>query len=77
MYYQELTMTEWSYLCESSSWKLPLWSQINSKRRTQNPSKSLKKNAFETKGRQYISGKVIQRLFKINLYSYLAIYHYI
>ena len=33
--------------------------------RTQNPSKSLKKTAFEAKGQQYIytKGKVIQRLF--------------
>ena len=48
----------------------------SSKRRTQNPSKSLKKNMFEAKGRWYTTGKVIQRLSNIDLYTYLAIYHY-
>ena len=38
----------------------------NSKRQTQNPSKSLKKTAFEAKGRQYTTGKVIQRLLNID-----------
>ena len=38
----------------------------NSKRRTKNPSKSLKKTAFEAKGRQYTTGKAIQRLFNID-----------
>ena len=36
-------------------------------RRTQTPSKSLKKTAFEAKGRLYTTGKVIQRLFIIDL----------
>ena len=45
----------------------------NSKRRTQTASKSLKKTAFEAKGRLYTTGKVIQRLFIIDLYVYLAI----
>ena len=42
-------------------------------------SKSFKiaqKAAFETKGRLYTTGKVIQRLFNIDLYTYLAIYRY-
>ena len=34
----------------------------NNKWRTQNRSKSLKKTAFEAKGRQHMAGKVIQRL---------------
>ena len=37
--------------------------------RTQIHSKSLKKNAFEAKGRLYTTGKVIQRLFIIDLYT--------
>jgi len=45
-------------------------------RRTQNPSKSLKKTAFEAKGRQFTTGTVIQRLFNIDSYKYLAIYRY-
>ena len=48
----------------------------NSKRQTQNPLKSLK-NRFEAKGRlSDTTGKVIQRLFTIDLYTYLAIYHH-
>ena len=47
----------------------------NSERRTQNPSKSLK-TAFEVKGRRYTTGRVIQRLFNIDLYTYLATYRY-
>ena len=42
-------------------------------------SKSFKiaqKTAFEAKGRPHIAGKVIQRLFNIDLYTYLAIYRY-
>ena len=34
------------------------------------------KTAFEAKGRQHIAAKVIQRLFNIDLYTYLAIYRY-
>ena len=41
----------------------------NSQRRIQTPSKSLKKTAFEVKGQLYTTGKVIQRLFIINLYT--------
>ena len=37
--------------------------------RTQIHSKSLKKNAFEAKGRLYTKDKVIQRLFIIDLYT--------
>ena len=50
----------------------------NSKPSTAN-SKSFKiaqKTAFEAKGRLYTTGKVIQRLFNIDLYTYLAIYGY-
>ena len=47
----------------------------NSKQRTQN-NRSLQKTAFEAKGRQYTTGKVIQRLFNIDLYTHLAIYRY-
>ena len=47
-----------------------------SKRRTQNPSKSLKKPLFRGKRTRYTTGKVIQRLFNIDLYTYLAIYRY-
>ena len=48
----------------------------NSKRQTQNPLKSLK-NRFEAKGRlSDTTGKVIQRLFNTDLYTYLAIYHH-
>ena len=46
----------------------------NSQRRTQIHSKSLKKTAFETKGRLYTTGKVIQRLFIIDFHTKLAIY---
>ena len=35
-----------------------------------------KKTAFEAKGRQHSTDKVIQRLFNIDLYTYLAIYRY-
>ena len=49
---------------------LPCPSYIwNSQRRTQTPSKSLKKTAFGVKGRLYTTGKVIQRLFIIDLYT--------
>ena len=48
----------------------------SSKRRTQNPSKSVKKTRLEAKGCWYTTGKVIQRLSNIDLYTYLAIYHY-
>ena len=34
------------------------------------------KTAFEAKGRQSTTGKVIQRLVNIVLYTYLKIYHY-
>ena len=46
---------------------------FNSKWRTQNPSKSLKKTAFEAKGRQYTTGKIIQRLFNVDLYTLIHI----
>ena len=36
--------------------------------------KIAQKTAFEAKGRRYRTGKVIQRLFNIDLYTYLAIY---
>ena len=42
-------------------------------------SKSFKigqKTTFEAKGRQYTTGKVIQHLFNINLFTYLMIYRY-
>ena len=42
---------------------------VDWQRRTQTPSKSLKKTAFEAKGRLYTTGKVIQRLFIIDLYT--------
>ena len=50
----------------------------NNRRQTQNPSKSLKKTAFEAKGLQYNTDKVreSQRLFNVDLYAYLAIYRY-
>ena len=38
--------------------------------------KSAQKTAFEIKRRQHIAGKVIQRLFNIDLYTYLAVYRY-
>ena len=38
--------------------------------------RSIQKTAFEAKGRQYTTGKVIQRLFNIDLYTHLAIYRY-
>ena len=41
----------------------------NSQGRTQIHSKSLKKTAFEAKGQLYTTGKVIQRLFIIDLYT--------
>ena len=37
------------------------------KLRTQNPCKIAQKTAFEAKGRQNTAGKVIQRLFNIDL----------
>ena len=48
----------------------------NSQRRTQIHSKSLKKTAFEAKGRLYTTGKVIRRLFIIDLHTGLTIYGY-
>ena len=48
----------------------------NSQRRTQIHLKSLKKTAFEAKGRLYTTGKVIRRLFIIDLHTQLAIYGY-
>ena len=48
----------------------------NSQRRTQIHSKSFKKTAFEAKGRLYTTGKVIRRLFIIDLHTQLAIYGY-
>ena len=50
----------------------------NSQRLTQTHSKSLKKNAFEAKGRLYTTGKVlkIQRLFIIDLYTKSAMCRY-
>ena len=42
--------------------------RIRFKQRTQNPSKSLKKTAFEAKRRRYTTGEVIERLFNIDLY---------
>ena len=41
---------------------------IRFKQRTKNRSKSLKKTAFEAKRRLYTTGKVIERLFNIELY---------
>ena len=41
----------------------------NSQRRTQTPSKSLKKPLLSQRGRLYTTGKVIQRLFIIDLYT--------
>ena len=41
----------------------------NSQWRTQTPSKSLKKTAFEAKGRLHTTGKVIQCLLIIDLYT--------
>ena len=38
--------------------------------------KIAQKTASVAKGRQYTTGKVIQRLFKIDLYTNLAIYRY-
>ena len=38
--------------------------------------KIARKTAFEAKGRPYTTGKVIQRLFIIDLYTQLAIYRY-
>jgi len=53
---------------------LPCLSIIkNSQRRTQIHSKSLKKTAFEAKGRPYTKGKVIPHLFIIDLHTQLAI----
>ena len=49
----------------------------NSKWQTQNPSKSLKKPLLRQKDNNtIIAGKVIQRLFNIELYTYLAMYRY-
>ena len=41
-----------------------------------NSFKIAQKTAFEVKGRLYTTGKVIQRLFIIDLYTQLAIYGY-
>ena len=41
-----------------------------------NSFKIAQKTAFEAKGRLYTTGKVIQRLFIIGLYTQLAIYGY-
>jgi len=41
-----------------------------------NSFKNKKKTAFEAKDRLYTTGKVIQRLFIIDLYSWLATYRY-
>ena len=41
-----------------------------------NSFKIAQKTAFEAKGRLYTTGKVIQRLFIIDLYTELAIYRY-
>ena len=38
--------------------------------------KIAQKTAFEAKGRQFTTSKVIQRLFNIYLYTYLATYRY-
>ena len=38
--------------------------------------KIAQKTALEVKGRLYTTGKVIQRLFNIDLYTYLAMYRY-
>ena len=38
--------------------------------------KITQKTAFEAKGRQYTTGKVIQLLFNIYIYTYLAMYRY-
>ena len=41
-----------------------------------NSFKIAQKTAFEVKGRLYTTGKVIQRLFIIDLYTWLATYRY-
>ena len=41
-----------------------------------NSFKIAQKTAFEAKGRLYTTGKAIQRLFIIDLYTQLAIYDY-
>ena len=46
------------------------------RQQTQNPSKVAQKTAFEVKGRRFTTGKVIQRLFNTDLYTYLSIYRY-
>ena len=38
--------------------------------------KIAQKTISEAKGQQHIAGKVIQHLFNIDLYTYLAIYRY-
>ena len=38
--------------------------------------KRAQKTAFEVKRRHHIAGKVIQRLFNIDLYTYLVVYRY-
>jgi len=45
----------------------------NSQRRTQIHSTSLKKIAFEAKGRPYTTGKVIPHLFIVDFHTQLAI----
>ena len=57
----------------------PLTVLYNNKEQSTANSNSFKiaqKTAFEAKGRLYTTGKVIQRLFIIDLYTQLAIYGY-
>ena len=66
-------------LKEKNRWKFSfyLWKLGERTRECKNPSESLKKTAFEAKGRlSDTTGKVIQRLFIIDLYTYLAIYRH-
>ena len=79
---QHLSAGPYKYFCRTFASKAVFWailkdfeSAVYSKWRPQNLSKSLK-TAFEAKGPRYTTGKVIQGLFNIDLYKYLAIYRY-
>ena len=79
---QHLSAGPYKYFCRPFASKAFFWTilknfefAVYSKWRTQNLSKSLK-TAFEVKGPRYTTGKVIQGLFHIDLYTYLAIYRY-
>jgi len=65
----------WAMLKESAIyWVRPLGTVNGELKLLQNRSKT----AFEAKGLQYTTDKVSesQRLFNVDLYTYLAIYHY-